>query len=101
MRLRIHLFYAGLFLCAAIMTGCEEDTRIRIDGENPPTFKFTGSGQVYFIRVIKEPSESKDWEKNEGGICLYAHNGREWRWDQNHDKKWQVDKIELSLQKPT
>jgi len=68
MRLRIYLFYAGLFLCAAIMTGCEEDTRIRIDGENPPTFKFTGSGQVYFIRVIKEPSESKDWEKNEGGI---------------------------------
>src|SRR5262245_19480471 len=68
MRLRIYIFFTMLFLCAAIMIGCEEATRIQIDGQNPPTFKFTGSGEVYFIRVIKEPSESKDWEKNEAGI---------------------------------
>jgi hypothetical protein len=68
MRLRICSPLTMCLLCALIMIGCEEDTRIRIDGENPPTFRFTGSGQVYFMRVIKEPSEPKDWEKNEGGI---------------------------------
>ena len=68
MRLRTCSPFTVCLLCAVIMIGCEENTRIRIDGENPPTFRFTGSGQVYFMRVIKEPSEPKDWEKNEGGI---------------------------------
>ena len=67
MRLRIYLPFAVCLLCAVIMIGCEENTRIRIDGENPPTFRFTGSGQVYFMRVIKEPAEPKDWG-NEAGI---------------------------------
>jgi len=68
MRFQIFTLLIPVLLCAVIMIGCEEDTRIRIDGENPPTFRFTGSGQVFFIRVIKEPAEPKDWEKNEGGI---------------------------------
>src|SRR5215510_13287682 len=68
MRFQIYTPLTAVLLCAVIMIGCEENTRIRIDGENPPTFRFTGSGQVYFMRVIKEPAEPKDWEKNEGGI---------------------------------
>ncbi len=57
MRLRTSSFFIVFALCVVVMAGCEEDTKIQIDGKNPPTLRFTGSGEVLFIRVIKEPSE--------------------------------------------
>lgn len=34
------------------IAGCEIDTSVTIDGKNPPSFKVSGSGGIYFLRVV-------------------------------------------------
>jgi hypothetical protein len=34
------------------IAGCEIDTRATVDGKNPPSFRVSGSGGIYFIRVV-------------------------------------------------
>ena len=44
---------AGLILVAvAVVCACERGTRIRVDGENPPTFQLSGSGRLGWFEVI-------------------------------------------------
>jgi hypothetical protein len=38
-------------LILAVPTGCERDTRIKIDGKNPPTFTLSGSGNLVFLSL--------------------------------------------------
>jgi hypothetical protein len=43
---------AGLVLGLLIVvatSGCERDMRIKIDGKNPPTFTFSGNGNLIFL----------------------------------------------------
>ena len=47
---------AILALC--VFWGCEVDTRIKIDGANPPTFHLTGSGYLTFFTVTEIASEN-------------------------------------------
>lgn len=47
---------AILALC--LFLGCEVDTRVSIDGANPPTFSFTGSGYLTFFSVNEIASEN-------------------------------------------
>jgi hypothetical protein len=45
---------AGLIfslLTLVVHTGCERDTRIKIDGKNPPTFTLSGSGNLVFLSL--------------------------------------------------
>jgi hypothetical protein len=37
----------------------EEDTRVSVDGSNPPTFKLQGSGHLVFLRVEEIPPENR------------------------------------------
>jgi len=63
-----NIFWFVLLLGGVCVSGCEQDTRISIDGNNPPKFKLRGSGKVYFIRVYKDPVPESEMSKNEGGI---------------------------------
>ena len=42
-----------------MMAGCEVDTRVTVDGKNPPTINLSGRGGITFLRVIavSDPGE--------------------------------------------
>ncbi len=51
-----------LLLLFVLLTGSciyEENTKVSIDGKNPPTFKLTGSGHQMFFLVSEIPSENQ------------------------------------------
>jgi hypothetical protein len=42
----------GIILLFSVATAaCERDTTLRIDGNNPPNFKMSGSGRLGFLRI--------------------------------------------------
>jgi hypothetical protein len=46
--------WAGLvlsLLILVVLSGCERDMRIKIDGKNPPTFALSGSGNLVFLSL--------------------------------------------------
>ena len=51
-----------------LFAACEIDTKATIDGKNPPTIALSGSGGIYFLRVMEESIDTKFFEKGEGGI---------------------------------
>jgi hypothetical protein len=63
----------GLLLLVAT-SGCERDMRIKIDGKNPPTFTFSGNGNLIFLS-LGEVHDNKSpllgspelWKINPGG----------------------------------
>ena len=50
-----------LFLSVLLSQGCifEENTKVSIDGNSPPTFKLTGSGHQMFFLVSEIPLENQ------------------------------------------
>ncbi len=46
-----HSCILNIILSLAIL-GCEIDTRVTMDGKNPPSFRVSGSGGIYFLRVV-------------------------------------------------
>jgi len=63
-----NIFCLALLLIVLCLLGCEQDTRVSIDGNNPPKFKLSGSGKVFFIRVDKNPLPESEMTKDEAGI---------------------------------
>lgn len=55
MRLLTILIFT-ILLC--FLAACEIDTKIEMDGKNPPTFSLSGNGQLWFIEV-RDLSPSK------------------------------------------
>ena len=51
-----------------ILANHEVDTTATVNGKNPPTITLSGSGGIYFLRVMEEPVEAEFFEKGEGGI---------------------------------
>lgn len=45
------LLLASLLL--GVMSGCERDMTIQIDGQNPPTFELDGNGELVFLLVTE------------------------------------------------
>jgi hypothetical protein len=41
------------------MLACETDTKVTLDGKMPPTFKLSGSGSIFFLRIIEATSEEE------------------------------------------
>jgi hypothetical protein len=41
------------------MSSCETDMSIKVEGENPPTFKLYGSGSLYFLTVSEIPHDGQ------------------------------------------
>jgi hypothetical protein len=58
-----------------LSSGCEIDTKGHVNSENPPTIKLSGSGRIYFLRVLEEPVDQKDFWKNTGGIWQIEPDG--------------------------
>jgi hypothetical protein len=50
----------ALALCSLAWSGCEIDTKVKTDGNNPPTFTISGSGGINFLRVYES------WESRKG-----------------------------------
>ncbi|MGH9906574.1 MAG: hypothetical protein ACRD8U_13445 [Pyrinomonadaceae bacterium] len=55
----------------ALTLGCEVDTQVALDGRNPPTFSFKGTGYLTFFTVEEiapenqnVPDAEQDREKN-------------------------------------
>lgn len=40
-----------IILCLT-MANCEIDSRVAVDGKNPPSFRLSGSGGINFLRVV-------------------------------------------------
>ena len=75
MRKRHQTFALAVVTVALSGSGCEQDTRGHVDGQNPPTISLSGSGKIYFLRVMEEPVEKAFWEKGEGGIWQIEPQG--------------------------
>ena len=43
---------ACITMLFVMMIACEIDTTVQLDGNNPPTFKVSGSGGINFLRVV-------------------------------------------------
>ena len=39
-----------------LLLACEVDTRVNIDGKNPPSFRFSGSGGITLFRIVEDPA---------------------------------------------
>jgi hypothetical protein len=50
-----------LLVCVSLLVSCtyEENTKVSIDGKNPPTFRLTGSGHQMFFVVSEIPPENR------------------------------------------
>src|SRR2546423_15412212 len=57
-------------------TGCDRDTTVHIDGNNPPTISLSGNGSIYFLRVMQEPLEGKSIDLDKGGIWQVKPQGK-------------------------
>ena len=54
---RLQIFLVStILLCSCL--ACEIDTKIELDGKNPPSFSLSGNGQLWFIEV-RDLSPSK------------------------------------------
>lgn len=43
----------------ALLAGCERPLKITLDGKNPPTFRFDGSGELSWVYIYKVTPEGK------------------------------------------
>jgi hypothetical protein len=47
-------------ICLAMMlVGCERRLRIRLDGNNPPTFRFDGTGELSWVYIYQVTPDGK------------------------------------------
>jgi hypothetical protein len=56
---KILLLNSIIFLSIVSFIGCEINTRVTVDGNNPPTFKLSGTGGIYFLRVVELSSQEQ------------------------------------------
>jgi hypothetical protein len=62
-KLRVAFWHTALYMglvCVAMTSGCsfEVDTSVSINQSNPPTFKLSGSGNLYWFDVIEDIPEN-------------------------------------------
>ena len=49
-----------LVLCLAVVcTSCERILKVTLDGKNPPTFKFNGSGEIAWVFIYQVTPDGK------------------------------------------
>jgi hypothetical protein len=53
------LTYCSLLIGLICLCACEVDTKIASNGENPPTFKLSGSGNLVSFWVMEVPPENQ------------------------------------------
>ena len=66
--LRVKLSIISMFILLTV-TGCERSMTIKMDTSNPPTFRLSGSGRLFFFSVFEVPQgkpstidDPKMWE---------------------------------------
>jgi hypothetical protein len=60
----------GLVIClVASLAGCERALKVTLDGKNPPTFRFDGSGELSWVGIYQvtpdgkvPPKDSEFWK---------------------------------------
>jgi hypothetical protein len=57
---RARFILAGLTAIASLSLACEVDTRVSINGRNPPTFRFQGTGYLTFFTVKEIVPENQN-----------------------------------------
>src|SRR5689334_1804642 len=53
------LFLSVLILLVTCHIGCQLDPKVSIDGQNPPTFKLSGTGNLYYFWVVEMGTEDQ------------------------------------------
>lgn len=69
----------ALVIClVALLSGCERVLKVTLDGANPPTFKFNGSGEISWVYIYQVTPQGKIPPSDCPGLAgLQMHDERD------------------------